>query len=37
MGTAMGWVLGALVLVLTIYQLRKMSKAQFTTNTGIGK
>jgi multiple sugar transport system permease protein len=37
MGTAMGWVLGALVVVLTIYQLRKMSKAQFTTATGIKK
>ncbi len=30
-GTAMGWILGAMVIVLTTYQIRRMSRAQFTS------
>jgi multiple sugar transport system permease protein len=32
-GAAMGWILGALVICLTAYQLKRMSKAKFTTGT----
>jgi len=30
-GAAMAWILGGLVIVLTAYQLRRMSRAEFTT------
>ena len=31
LGAAMAWVLGAMVIVLTAYQLKRMSQAGFST------
>ncbi|MBN1557290.1 MAG: sugar ABC transporter permease, partial [Lentisphaerae bacterium] len=34
-GAAMGWILGAIVICITAYQLRRMSRAQFTTGAEV--